>query len=50
MLIGAKIDIDDIPAETLYYVEYFAMKRRAKEEEEKFKALFEGLSKLLKFK
>jgi len=49
-MIGANLDLDSIPANTLHYVEYFSMRRRSKEKEEEFKALFEGLSKLLKFK
>lgn len=46
-LLGINVDWDDIPAETLHYVEYFGMRRRAHEEQLKFEALFEGLSKIL---
>ena len=44
-----KIDLDEIPAEVLLYVSYFDKKRRAKEEDEKFRVLFEGLQKLIRF-
>lgn len=47
MRIGANLDLESIPAEDLHLVEYFELRRRKKEEEEKFKILFEGLSKLI---
>jgi len=46
---GIKIDLEEIPAEVLLYVSYFAKMRRAKEEDEKFRVLFEGLQKLIRF-
>ena len=32
--------------EEVYYIEYFSMKRKNEEETARFKALFEGLTKL----
>lgn len=43
--LGVNINLDEIDAETLHYIEYFGMKRRAKEEEERFKALAELLKR-----
>ena len=40
------MDIKDLTMEEVYYMEYFGMKRRNAEESSRFKALFEGLSKL----
>lgn len=42
--------MNSLTMEDIYYMEYFGMKRRKAEEITKFKALFEGLSKLLRGK
>tara|TARA_R110000782_G_scaffold242899_1_gene329412 strand:+ start:746 stop:874 length:129 start_codon:yes stop_codon:yes gene_type:complete len=39
--------VDELSPEQAYHCEYFGMMRRNKEEESKFKALGEMLSKLL---
>ena len=39
LLIGFKVDLDDLPVNVVHGIEYFSMRRRAKEEEERFKAL-----------
>ena len=39
LLLGMNIDLDSLNAETVFGIEYFGMRRRAKEEEEKFKLL-----------
>lgn len=44
---GFTIDLNSVDAELAYYVQYFAMKRNAAEEESRFRVLFENLAKLL---
>jgi len=39
------MDLNELDMETAYYVEYFSMKRKAKEEQERFKALAEILKR-----
>ena len=38
--------MNDLSMEDIYYIEYFGMKRLMAEEKSRFKALFEGLTKL----
>ena len=46
LLLGVKIDMEELDAEMMYYLEYFGMKRRSKEEEERFKALSEIIKRV----
>lgn len=39
LLLGFHINLDDLPVDLVNDIEYYGMKRRAKEEEERFKAL-----------
>ena len=45
LLLGVNIGWDELSAQMQYYIEYYGMMRRNKEENERFKALAEILKK-----
>jgi hypothetical protein len=47
-LINIGVNIPDLTVEEAYYLEYYGVKRKNKDEETKFKILFDNLSKMFR--